>query len=634
MLLSLMRKNAKSWLIKLLMVIIAVVFVFYFGYSFTSHDTAKVATVNGEIISSQEYQKAYREIVSNLQAQYKDAWNDSLIKTFDLEKNTLDSLIQQKIISQEAKRIGLEITEKEIQDSISKYPAFQSGGVFDNTRYNAMLNNNQMTAEVFEESVTQNLLRQKLIQFLTSFLIISDDEIKDQYTYANEKAKVSFVKFSPVNYFSSVSVDKVLMNKFFEEHKENYRIQPKIKIAYVSAGPEDFKGQVKLDEEEIKVYYEDNMDKFKDEKEVKAGHILFRLAADATQETEKAIREKAAKVLEKARAGEDFEKLAKEYSEDESTKDNGGEVGYFKKGQMVAAFENAAFSLKKGEISDLVRTSFGYHIIKVEDIKEAKTRDFQESRDQIVDILTTSKSKDLADEKILNLVDQMPYDTDLAQYAGPKGFRVISTDYFSADQPVPFLEGQTKVINMIFSLQNKEDSEVLEINNSFYIIQVVDKKASYLPNISEVSGQVEGNYREYLAIQKAKSAASEFLSKLKGGSDWDTLAKEKGLTPETTDFFTRLVSPKDMENMPGFQTAAFNLSQIKRYPDDVFENETGAFVIRWEDKKGIDEGKFKGEKDKYLSSILSTKQQYIFSSWLQRLTKKADIDTSYFEKNK
>jgi len=629
-----MRKNAKSWLIKFLLVIIIMVFVFYFGYSFTAEESAKVATVNGEVISSQEYQKAYSELLSNLQTQYKDAWNDSLIKTFDLKRSTLESLIQQKIISQEAKRVGLDITDKEIQDTISQYQAFQKGGSFDNAIYNAMLANNRMTAKVFEESTAQSLLKQKLVQFLTTFLVISDQEVTDQYTYATEKVKVSYVRFSPDELISSVTVDKPLMNKYFEEHKETYRIPAKVKIAYVSVGPDQFKGQVKPAEEDIKAYYEDNNDTFKEAKEVKASHILFNLASDASEDVEKAVKEKASSVLTKARAGEDFAKLAKEYSEDATTKDNGGELGYFKKGQVVATFEKAAFNLHKGEVGDLVRTSYGYHIIKVEDVKEERVKELQEAHDQIAEMLITNESKELANEKILGLVDQMPYDVDLVQYAGQKGLTTTSTDYFSADKPVSFMEGQKKILDMIFSLQNKEVSDVLEINNIFYLIQVVDKKLSYLPNIDEVSAQAEEDYKEYLALQKSKSAAEEYLSKLKGGSDWNTLAQEKGKTPQITDFFTRLDFPKDLDYMEGFQSAAFNLSQNKRYPDGVFENETGAFVIRWEEEKGIDKEKLKEEKDTYVSNILSTKQQYIFSSWLNRLMEKADIDRSPFEKIK
>jgi len=629
-----MRKNAKSWLIKFLMVIIAVVFVFYFGYSFTSQKGARVAIVNGEGITSQEYQKAYNDILSSFQNQFKDAWNNSLIKSLDLEKTTLESLIEQKIINQEAKKVGLDVTDKEIQETISQYQAFQSGGSFDNARYNAMLANNSTTPAAFEKSVGQDMLRQKLVQFLTTFLVISDQEILDQYKYANEKVKVSFVKFSPDDFKSSVTVDKTLMEKYFEEHKETYRIPAKIKISYISISPDEFKGQVKTDEAQITAYYEDNNDTFKDARQVKARHILFNLAADASKEVEKTVKERASLVLAKARAGEDFAKLVKEYSEDTTTKDNGGDLGYFKKGQMEEAFEDAAFKLKKGEISDLVRTSFGYHIIKVEDTKEERIKELNEVHDQIAERLISNGSKDLANEKILSLIDHMPNDADLVQYAEQNNVSVNTTDYFSEDKPVLLLVDQKKILNMIFSLQNKEVSDVIEINNVFYIIQVIDKTVSYLPKIEESRSQVEGDFIEYLAMQKAKSAAGEYLSKLRVGSDWNTLAQEKGRTPQTTDFFTRLAFPQGMEDISDFQNAAFNLSQANRYPNGVFENNTGAFVIRWEENKGIDEEKYKGEKETYRKNILSTKQQYIFRSWLNRLKENAKIDRSSFEKNK
>ena len=166
-------------------------------------------------------------------------------------------------------------------------------------------------------------------------------------------------------------------------------------------------------------------------------------------------------------------------------------------------------------------------------------------------------------------------------------------------------------------------------------MQVIDKKNSSLPAIEEVSTQVEVDYKSYLAVQKAKAAADEYLSKLNGESDWNTLAQERGRTPQTTDFFTRLTFPEGMDsNIEGLQSAAFKLSRDKRYPDSVFENDTGAFVIRWEDEKGIDEEKFKEERGTYTTGIISTKKQYIFSSWLSRLMDNADIDTSGFEKNK
>jgi len=184
MLLSMMRKHAKSWLIKVLIGIIAVVFIFYFGYSFRAKKGLKVAYVNGELISGMEYQKAYWDLLEALRRQYKDVWNDNLIKVFDLKNRALDNLINQKLISQEARKIGLDVTESEIQQAIMDYPAFQIDGQFDMRRYMGLLSQNRMQPEDFEVSMAKELLDGKLRQFLLTFMPITDQEVLDYYSYA------------------------------------------------------------------------------------------------------------------------------------------------------------------------------------------------------------------------------------------------------------------------------------------------------------------------------------------------------------------------------------------------------------------------------------------------------------------
>jgi peptidyl-prolyl cis-trans isomerase D len=301
---------------------------------------------------------------------------------------------------------------------------------------------------------------------------------------------------------------------------------------------------------------------------------------------------------------------------------------------MVKPFEDAAFSMKKGEISDLVRTNFGFHIIKVEDIKEEGYKPLEEVRKQITDILVRNESMDLANERGLSLIDQMPYDVDLAQYAEQNKVPSVTSDYFSQDEPIPELKGDSKLRQTIFSLQKSEVTELVEYQSKFYIIQVLDKKPSYLPKIEEVTDQVREDYIEYLAKEEAKKAADEYLAKLKEGSDWDVLAKERGVEPETTDFFRRMDFPPKIGVTPGLQEAAFKLNENNRYPDTIFENETGAIVIRWEGEKGIDEKKYKEEEEQYTNSLAMTKQQYVFRSWLERLKQEADIDRSAFEQYK
>ena len=624
MLLSLMRKHAKSWLIKFLIAIIAIVFIFYFGYSFTARDGVKVAFVNGEYISGQDYNRAYRNLLQALQRDYQSVWSENLIKAFDLENRAFNNLVNEKLITQEAKKLGLDVTEKEVQDRILSYPAFQFQGRFDPERYEWLLRQNGMKAEVFEAEISRQLLREKVEQFLTTFLPVTENEVLDQYNFNKQQIKIGYVHFKPEKLKESVKMDETGLEPFFNDNKENYRIPEKIKLAYMEMDPETFKEDAGPTDQQITEYYEDNPEMFKQEKEVKARHILFKVNKDTSEEEEKKIKEKALSVLKMAREGDDFAALAKEYSEGPTGK-KGGDLGFFSRGRMVKPFEDAAFNMKKDEISDLVKTTFGYHIIWVEDIKEARTKTLDEAREQITETLTNITTSDLAHEKGLSLIDQMPYDVDLSKYAAEHKVPIKEGDFFSQNEPIPGIGRDDKLRQTLFSLEKGDVSELIESNNKFYIIQVVDTKPSYLPELDEVRKKVEEDFRLHLAKIEAKKEADSFLAQLKEGKDWNELAKKNDLTPKSSDFITRNDVVPDIGYDPSLQEAAFKLSQSKHYPDEVLENTRGAFVIRWEGKKGIDEKKYQEEKEDFSQSLSMTKDQILIMGWLENLKKNAEI---------
>jgi len=624
MLLSLMRKHAQSWLIKVLIAIIAAVFVFYFGYSFTAKRTLKTAYVNGDLISSKEYRKTYFELMDMFRMQYKDLWSDDLVKTLDIKNMALKNLINQRLITQETGRLGLDVTEKEIQQAVMDYEAFKINGRFDMGRYQALLSRNRMKPEDFEETLRQDLLNRKLRLFLSSFSDVTDQETLDHYTHTNEKIKVSFVHFKPDNFRESVRPDEVAMKDFFEKHNEEYRVPEKIKIAYLEIDPEALEQGIEISDDEIKSYYEYNIDTYAEPKKVRARHILFKLDKNAQKDKEKEVKEKAQSVLKEAREGKDFTELAKKYSEG-PTKSKGGDLGYFSAGQMVKPFEDAAFKMKTGEISDLVRTDFGYHIIKVEDVQEASSKTLEEVRDKIEKTLVQNTTVELAYEKGQTLIDQMPYDTELAQYAAEHDIDTKYTDYVTQGERIPGIGGDNKLSQTLFSLSKNETSELIELGEKYYIFQVADRKASYLPEMEDVTDKVKAGFIDYLAGGEAKAAAAGFLAELQKGKAWDEIAGEKQLKTEKTDFFTRRGSIPKVGYAPELQETLFRLNENKRYPDTVFENEKGAFVFRWEAYEGVDEEKFQEEKDKQRHSMMQQKSSRLFESWLDYLKNNADI---------
>lgn len=622
---NLMRKHAKSWLIKFLIGIIAVVFIFYFGYSFRSGEEMKIAYVNGELISTLEYQKAYRNLLETLQKEYKNIWSDNLIQTFNLKNRALESVIGQRLVAQEAKRLGLDVTEEEIQKAILVYPAFQFRGQFDQSRYRTLLQQNRMKPEDFEASIGEELLQRKLGQFLMTFSIVTEREAHDYYSLYSKKVKIGFVEISPEPYKGSMTFDPPSLEKYFNDQREKYRIPEKIKIAYIVIDPETFRKDAKVSDEEIKNYYEDNKEMFKVEKQVKASHILLKVKDNATEEEEKEIRDKALSIAKRARQGEDFAQLAKTYSEGPAA-EKGGDLGYFSKGQMIKPFEEAVFKMNQGEISDPVKTSFGYHVIKLEDIKEARVKPLEEVRESISETLTQMAAMDLSHSKALSLMDQIPYDVNLREHAEKHHVPVRETDYFSQDDSIPDMGGDEKLRQSLFSLQEKDVSELLEYNNKFYIIQIIGKMASRLPEFTEIGDKVKEDFILHLSLEKAKSVAEGYLGKLRQGEHWDQLARDYKLTPQTTDFFTRNDPIPTMGFDPAIREVVFSLGPQRPYPDKVFENEKGALVLRWEGEEGADEAAFEKDKEKIKNALMLAKHQVVFSEWLKHLRNKAEIE--------
>lgn len=625
MVLSLMRKHAGSLLIKAIMVVIALSFVIYFGSMKDSSRIVEYALVNDTMITKAEYDNAYRNLVATYQEQFGGMWNNNLAEMFDLENSALENLINTEIISQEAENLGLRVTEKEIQGSIVVSAAFQTEGRFDKNRYASLLSYNRMTPAEFEGNIRQDLLQKKINQFLMTLLPVTENEVMDQYKYSNEQVKVSFVKFQPDDFRETINKDSAGMEKYFEDNREEYRIPEKIKLLYIRFDPAEFREGIELEDQDIANYYEDNIQIFSQERQVKARHILFSLDLEAPEEVETVVKEQAQAVLERVKNGEDFSKLAQEFSQGPS-KDDGGDLGYFSSGQMVKEFEEAAFSMKKDEISDLVRTSFGYHIIRVDDIKDASIKELEEVGSEIMEILINNESSDLAYDKGQTLVSQMPYhDVDLVQYAELHQVEVNETDYFALGDSVPDIGGDMNLCQSLFALDEKGVSELVEADEMFYIIQIADKEESYLPEMDTVLDALDIDYQDHLVALAAKSAAETYLASLKEGKDWDEFAKENGLEPEMTDFFPREGSVPLIGYAPELQEEAFKLSEEKRFPEEVFENRSYSYVIRWEDAQEIDLEKYKVEKDGFRNNLIMQKQQAVFTDWLESLKRNADI---------
>jgi peptidyl-prolyl cis-trans isomerase D len=626
MFMTMMRRQSKSILIKIIIGLIGVVFVFWGIYTIRgARPGSKIAYVNGDLISGLEYQATYRDMLLALQRQYKDYWNEEIIEAFQLKQKALENLIDKRLMSQEASRLGLKVNDEEIADAIYDYPAFQVNGVFDENRYRSLLNYNRMEPADFEAGIGSELLGEKISHFIKSFFPVTDNEIIDYYTFQNEKINLGFVTFNSEDFKAEAKATQTNMEEYFKKHEEEYRIPAQIKIAYITLEPSDFKDKVSVTEAEIADYYEYNPGRFKEQKQVKARHILLKVPPDASNEAEAEIKDKALEILKRAQHGEDFSELAKKYSQDTSNASKGGDLDYFKKGQMVKPFEELAFSMKKGEIGGPVRTRFGWHVIKVEDIKEEKVKTLDEVHDEIEATLKQDIARDIAHERALALMDQMPYDINLASYASQHGLTIRESDFFAKQGNIPGFGTDEKLKQAIYSLDEGEVSEILEHEGKYYIIQVTDTKNSYIPTMSEVADQLRKDVEDHLCLEAARKKAEQYLEELRGGADWQKLAKRKNTSTKVTGFFSRGGNIPNIGYEPSVSEAAFLLSDQTRYPDHPLTVHNKVYVIRWLSKEKIDKESLDKEKGNYAQILSLSKERRVMDRWLRTLKERASI---------
>jgi peptidyl-prolyl cis-trans isomerase D len=513
--LKFMREKAGSWFIKVILGLISLVFIFWGVGSFQSNRLITVATVNGAPISVEDYRETYNRLVEQYRQQFGGNLDENMLNMLNLERQALDSLVDQSLLRQEAKRLNIRVSDEELVESIQEIPAFQNNGGFDRDLYNRVLGMNRLTPESFETMQRDNLLIGKMRAFVVDGVNVSDAEARAWYQWNEAEVNVEFVRFSPDD-MTEVTVGEEEAREYYEANAENYKTEPRVKARYVAFRTEDFQAQAEISDAEIEAYYEGNSDEFNEPKTVQARHILFSLEENAEPEVVEEKRKAAEAVMTEAREGADFAELARTHSEGPSA-DRGGDLGTFTKDRMVAPFSEAAFSMAPGEISEPVRTRFGWHVIKVEAVNEASTETLEEARDGILETLKAERGKELAREAADNLVEQVYEGDSLEEVAGTRNLSAEETDFFTRAQGPRGLAGAAAFANAAFGLETGEIGEPRELSDGFYVIQVTEKESAEIAPFEDVEAQVRADLLQERRSEKAREAAEEFLAKLKAG---------------------------------------------------------------------------------------------------------------------
>jgi len=618
-----MRQQAGNWLIKVLLGAIVIVFIFWGVGSFRAQRGGRVALVNGDQITLDDYREAYNNLIEQLRERFGNNLNEDMIKMLQVKKQALNQLIDKKLLVQEARRFKFRVSDKELADTIMKIGAFQRAGVFDNRLYQNVLGRLRMTPEEFEIAQRGAMLIERLKVLITSSAKVSDQEVREWFNWANALVNIDFVRFDPDKY-KDIKASGEEIKAFFEKYKENYKTDAMVKVRYLHFDPDRYRSKVSISDEELQDYFDENREEYNTPKTVEARHILLKVDQNAGPEDVEKARKRALDIVKMAREGKDFPELAKKYSEG-PTRDRGGYLGTFKREAMVRPFADKAFSMKADEISEPVRTRFGWHIIKVEKVNEASVLSSDEAKKKIQKKLTENKAKNVAYDEAEAVSDVSFEGDDLLKSAKEQNLKILTTDFFTKKGPEKGIKNRAKFASAAFDLAVMEISDIQEFENGYYILQVIEKIPEKIPELKKVKEKVRVDLIQEKQEAKAKKDADTYLSALKSGKSMTTESKHFNLTLTTTGFFKRNDSIPKIGFEREVSKAAFQLTPEQKLPEKPIKGTKGYYVFQLKDRKTPEFEKFNTEKASIKQRLLQQKKARTFDALLAQIRSNSEI---------
>jgi peptidyl-prolyl cis-trans isomerase D len=629
--LSYMRKNAGSWMIKVLLFGVALSFVIGFGILPTLQDEEGVGVVVAQVgdrrITRGEWNQAYESLLEVYRQAYQDRFSDEMIRQLRLRETALDNLINQVLQLQEARRLGLEISAEALQDRIRSLPYFQQDGRFSKDRYLRVLQMNRLTPGDFEKQQMDQMLVEAFQDFVRGTVKVSEQELWNSYALDKDQIRFEAFAVNPPAYESAVAVDPGALRDYYQKNAEEFLTQEKIKIAYVQIDPARYRDQVTVYTGDVEEYYDSHIEDFSMPEELRMRHILLLLppGSDESVRTEK--RKTLEGLLGRIRAGEDFAELAKAYSEDASSRQAGGDLGYVKRGKLVPEVEGVAFGLKPGEVSDIVSSSYGLHLIKVEDYRASKVEPLEDVQEKIRATLTEEKGWRLARRKAEEVSWDLKEKGAFPEAGSPLGDSVVQqTGFLARTDSLAGQEGESSLTQAAFSLEPGQVSDVIRGEKGYYFLKVLEKKAPEIPPFEEVQGRVEEGFRRQESKELARKKAEEILQRARSGISSEELATQEGLETLDTGFVSRI-----RKFIPGIGVseelleAAFNLTKEEPWPERTFEVNGRFFVIRFQERRAPDREAFDAEQEDLRRRQEAQKGQEIYRQWLAELRKRHEV---------
>jgi len=525
-----MRNQAQSWLAKVLLTGIALSFVLWgVGDYFSDNGVTTVASINDNPIGSSEFYQAYERQLNAYRSMLGKQFSKELVASLHVKENTLQTIINRRIMLDIADNLGMVAPEAVLLSTVQNNPSFQSAGAFDPKRYQILTRNMGFgSAQDYENDLRLNIMVDALQKAIVGSVQISEPEIRDRFNHDYEQRVMAAIIVDPATQMDKIEISDAQAKAWYESHKQNYQSPLKIKVNAVEISALALAQEMSVDETEIQTAYDSRKAEFSEPEQRQARHILIKVAKASSEGAYKTARKKLESVQARIKAGEDFAKLAKEVSEDTTTANKGGELGWFKAGVMAPRFDEAVFAMDKGDVSDIVETQFGFHLVQLEDVRAAHQKAYAEVKDTLKDELVQARANDEAYKLSQDLDDALGMEDSLKAATASLDLKMFSSDLVSMDdaEVTPLLT-DAEIRAKAFATLPGQAVEIIEVSDGRFIaFEVVERQEPDILPFEQVVRKVKGDAKLEAANNKARELADEIRASK--GKSLDELAQQYG----------------------------------------------------------------------------------------------------------
>jgi peptidyl-prolyl cis-trans isomerase D len=581
-----------------------------------------VADVDGRRLTAGEFRERY---VSEMQA-YRNLFGGNFNRSFlpqGIEQQILSAMIEEQVALIEAERHGIRVTDDELAQRILSFPGLQENGQFiGEARYQQLLASQSppKTPTQFEADVRRELVVGKLRAALTDWMAVGDSELEREYAQRNEKVKLQVVALTADKFRDKVTVTDADVASYFQSRSAEYRVGEQRKIRYLLIDRDQARQKVVVPPNDVQRYYNDNIGQYQTPEEVRASHILLETAG----KNEADVRKRAEEILKQVKSGADFAELAKKVSEDKVSAANGGDLDYFRRGRMVPEFETAAFSMQPGQMSDLVKSQFGFHIIKVVDKRAGSTRPLEEVRTQIQQQLQMEMANRQVVDRARQLESRIDDPGDLDTVAKEQGVIVQESGLFQRTDPVPGLGVAPQVALEAFRLNKGQVSKAIDTSRGPVFISVSDQKDPYVPKLDEVKDRVREDITRERAIELSGQRASAIAASLKSAANFAAAAKAQGLEAKDTAQIARNAALPDVGVSQEVDAVAFTLP-VNGVSDPI-KTSDGTVIVRVVEKDPVTPEEFRKAKEAFRAELLNERRGRFYAAYMAKARERMTIE--------